>query len=31
MTREGKIRIAIPRENGGDYSHRTIVIHFNQP
>jgi len=31
MTREGKIRIAIPPRNGGDYSHRKIVIHFDQP
>ncbi|MGB2604579.1 MAG: hypothetical protein WBC78_13355 [Candidatus Sulfotelmatobacter sp.] len=31
MTREGKIRIAIPPQDGTGYSHRTIVIHFNQP
>jgi glycogen debranching enzyme len=28
VTREGKIGVAIPPENGSDYSHRTIVIHF---
>ena len=30
MTREGKIHIEIPPENSRDYSHRTIVIHFNK-
>ena len=31
VTREGKIRIEIPPENSRDYSHGTIVIHFNKP
>ena len=31
VTKRGRIHVEIPAEKGGDYSHRTVVIHFGKP